>query len=227
MIKRGLPQGPGWRRYNFDGYGQKPDGGAFDGTGEGRCWPILTGERAHYELAAGRDPMPWIKTMAGFANEGGMLPEQVWDADALTNGRMKPGGPTGAAMPLCWSHAEYLSLVRSASDGVCFDRIEPVHQRYTIQKTASSIEMWTLAHQLQEIGYGKTLRIILDQPASVVWSVNDWQTVREIEATDSRIGCWSADFPAGDLAAASAVVFTFCLNSHWLGHNFRVRISSK
>ncbi|PYI42220.1 MAG: glucoamylase [Verrucomicrobia bacterium] len=54
VLKRELPQGPGWRRYNHDGYGQKDDGSAFDGTGVGRCWPILTGERGHYELAAGR-----------------------------------------------------------------------------------------------------------------------------------------------------------------------------
>ena len=54
VLKSNLPQGPGWRRYNHDGYGQKDDGSAYDGTGVGRCWPILTGERGHYELAAGR-----------------------------------------------------------------------------------------------------------------------------------------------------------------------------
>src|SRR5439155_19079223 len=40
VLKRDLPQGPGWRRYNHDGYGQKDDGSAFDGTGVGRSWPI-------------------------------------------------------------------------------------------------------------------------------------------------------------------------------------------
>src|SRR5437773_4573410 len=117
VIKRGLPQGPGWRRYNHDGYGQKDDGSAFDGGGVGRCWPILTGERGHYELAAGRDPLPFIKTMEDFANQGGMITEQLWDADDLPGDRMKRGGATGAAMPLCWSHAEYVSLVRSRHDG--------------------------------------------------------------------------------------------------------------
>ncbi|MEO8650233.1 MAG: ABC transporter permease, partial [Acidobacteriota bacterium] len=83
--------GPGWRRYNHDGYGEKSDGSAFDGAGEGRCWPILTGERGHYELAAGRDPMPFIETMEKFANEGGMLPEQLWDADDLPDKKLKRG----------------------------------------------------------------------------------------------------------------------------------------
>jgi len=81
VLKRDLPQGPGWRRYDHDGYGQKADGSAYDWTGEGHRWPILTGERAHYELAAGHDPLPVIETMEKFANEGGMLTEQLWDSE--------------------------------------------------------------------------------------------------------------------------------------------------
>lgn len=225
VIKRELPQGPGWRRYNFDGYGQKADGSAFDGTGEGRCWPILTGERAHYELTAGGDVKSWIKTMEDFANCGGMMPEQVWDAEEIPDGRMKPGHPTGAAMPLCWSHAEYLSLVRSAHDGVCFDRIDPVHQRYGVENTGSSIEMWTFAHQIQEIAPGKILRLILDQPASVVWSTDEWATIRELETHDSGIGCWTADFSHQDLKDSTGFVFTFRFATRWHGENHRVRIS--
>ena len=115
VLKHDLPQGPGWRRYNHDGYGQKDDGSAFDGTGVGRCWPILTGERGHYELAAGCDPKPFIATIENFSNEGGMITEQVWDGDDLPHARMKRGCPTGAAMPLCWAHAEYVSLLRSGT----------------------------------------------------------------------------------------------------------------
>src|SRR6202012_545811 len=81
VLKRDLPQGPCWRRYNFDGYGQKDDGGAFNGTGVGRSWPILTGERAHYELAAGSDPKLFISALEKFANAGGMISEQLWDAE--------------------------------------------------------------------------------------------------------------------------------------------------
>ena len=67
------PYGSSWRRYNHDGYGQKADGSDYDGTGEGRCWPILAGERAHYEQAAGRDPLPFIEAMEKFANEGELI----------------------------------------------------------------------------------------------------------------------------------------------------------
>src|SRR3989440_560750 len=151
VLKHDLPQGPGWRRYNHDGYGQKDDGGAYDGTGVGRCWPILTGERGHYELAAGRDPKPFITAMEDFANQGGMITEQLWDGPDLPDRHMKRGCPTGAAMPLCWSHSEYVSLVRSRHDGVCFARVEPAFQRYVLDPVQSHYEIWSLRHPLRSV----------------------------------------------------------------------------
>ncbi len=224
VIRHDLPQGPCWRRYNHDGYGQKSDGSAYDGTGVGRCWPILTGERGHYELAAGNDPAPFIAAMEQFANAGGMLPEQVWDADDLEGGKMKRGGPTGAAMPLCWSHAEYVSLVRSRRDGVCFDRIDPVHQRYAVQKTASHVEMWTLAHQIRRISHGRRLRIITGAAATVRWSFDQWATVSDTELRCTGIGCWFADLPSEKLHPETNIVFTLQWGDRWEGRDFRVSI---
>jgi glucoamylase len=225
VIKRELPQGPGWRRYNHDGYGQKADGSAYDGTGEGRCWPILTGERGHYEMAAGRDPMPYIETIEKFANEGSMLPEQIWDADDLPDEKMQRGSPTGSAMPLCWSHAEYVSLVRSHKDGVCFDRIEPVYQRYAKAKTASQIEMWTFAHQPEQITQGKTLRIITDRAATIHWSFDAWATTNDLETRDTGIGCWFGDLPSDQLQSDAQIVFTFLWPEGGEGTDFQVRIA--
>jgi glucoamylase len=51
LLKVETPFGPAWHRYNGDGYGEHEDGTPFNGTGVGRLWPLLTGERAHYELA--------------------------------------------------------------------------------------------------------------------------------------------------------------------------------
>ncbi|MGI8967406.1 MAG: glycoside hydrolase family 15 protein, partial [Limisphaerales bacterium] len=227
-LKRDLPQGPCWRRYNFDGYGQKPDGSAFDGTGEGRSWPILTGERGLYELAAGRDPLSFIGAMEKFANAGGMLSEQLWDADDLPDGKMKRGGPSGSAMPLCWAHAEYLSLVRSRKDGVCFDRPEPVYQRYVKSKTESTFEMWTFARQLQRIPKGKTLRIITTLPAKIHWTFDDWANTQDIETHDTGLNCWFADLPSEILGRDSRIVFTFLWKEarRWEGKNYSVAIGN-
>ncbi len=209
ILKYDLPQGPCWRRYNHDGYGQKDNGDAFDGTGIGRSWPLLTGERGHYEFAAGRDPMPFIEAMERFANRGGMLPEQVWDADDLPSGQMKRGEPTGSAMPLCWTHAEYLMLVRSRQSGVCFERIEPVYERYVKNKNGSPLEIWTFAYQCPQIRVGKNLRIISSAPAAIHWSFDNWSTEHDTEAQDSGIGCWFADLPAAHLEAGADIFFIF------------------
>src|SRR5580698_4273393 len=74
-LKIETPFGDCWRRYNGDGYGQREDGSAFEGWGQGRVWPLLAGERAHYELAAGNGVIPLIETYEKFATSGQMMPE--------------------------------------------------------------------------------------------------------------------------------------------------------
>ncbi|HEV2394549.1 MAG TPA: glycoside hydrolase family 15 protein [Verrucomicrobiae bacterium] len=224
VLKCDLPQGPCWRRYNHDGYGQKDDGSAFDGIGVGRCWPLLTGERAHYELAAGHDPLAFIRAIENFANDGGMLPEQVWDAEDLPQCSLRSGCPTGAAMPLCWAHGEYISLVRSRKEGVSFDCISPACERYARRRTASAIEMWTLAHRPPRIAAGKRLRIITEAPVTVHWSLDGWKTVQDTEAADSGLDCWIADLPANELGPGSRIVFTLRWTDRWEGRDFTVEI---
>src|SRR5437773_6090685 len=130
VLKVDTPLGPCWRRYNFDGYGQREDGGPYQGWGKGRVWPLLTGERGHYELAAGRDVGRFITSMENFATSNGLLPEQVWDQPDLPAAHMYLGRPTGAAMPLMWAHAEYVKLLRSVRDQRVFDSIPEVANRY-------------------------------------------------------------------------------------------------
>jgi glucoamylase len=228
VLKRDLPQGPCWRRYNHDGYGQKDDGSAFNGTGVGRSWPILTGERGHYELASGRDPKPFIAAMEKFANTGGMLPEQLWDAPDLPDGRMKFGEPTGSAMPLCWAHAEYISLVRSAHDGVGFDRIEPVFQRYVVKSEKGRHEIWTFGHPIRRVLPRKTLRLIVPAEATVTWSADGWANVHHLDATEiSALKLWFADLPTKDCASGTVIEFTFFWKDaqRWEGRNFPVAVS--
>lgn len=224
VLKIDLPQGPCWRRYNHDCYGQKDDGSAFDGGGTGRSWPLLTGERGHYELAAGRDPLTFIRAMEGFANQGTMLPEQVWDADDLPSARMWRGRPTGSAMPLCWAHAEYITLVRSREDGVGFDFIPPVHERYRGKSNSCEREIWTFSHQIVHMPAGKRLRIVTGAPAMVHWSCDEWQDVRDQEMSDTGIGCWFADLDTTACQPGSRVLFTFKWQDKWEGRDFAVAL---
>jgi glucoamylase len=227
VLKCDLPQGPCWRRYNHDGYGQKDDGNAFDGTGVGRAWPILTGERGHYELAAGHDPKPFIAAMEKFANEGGMISEQLWDAEDLPEKGLSRGLPTGAAMPLCWSHAEYVSLVRSAHDGVCFDRVESAFQRYVVNQVKSSHEMWSARHSIRRMPLGQILRLIVPAEATIVWSANDWASTNQADATHvSALNLWFADLPTKDCPEGSEIKFTIFWKEtrRWEGRNYSVAI---
>jgi glucoamylase len=226
VLECDLPQGPCWRRYNHDGYGQKDDGGAFDGTGVGRAWPILTGERGHYELAAGRDPKPFIAAMEKFANEGGMMSEQLWNAEDL--GGMRRGLPTGAAMPLCWAHAEYVSLVRSAHDGVCFDRVEPAFQRYVAHPVASRHEIWSFRHPLGRMSPGKLLRLIVAADATVARSADNWGSTNRVDMThNSALSVWFADLPTEGCSDGAVIEFTFLWKEAKRpeGRNYSVKVS--
>ena len=104
VLQTELPTGPGWRRYNGDGYGEHEDGSPFNGTGMGRVWPLLAGERAHYELAAGHkaDAEHLLAVMEATASPGGLLPEQVWDGPPTA----RAGAAAGQAQrlaPCRWS----------------------------------------------------------------------------------------------------------------------------
>src|SRR5437660_4262865 len=111
--------------------------------------------------------MPFIRSMENCASQGGMITEQLWDADDLSSGSMKRGSATGAAMPLCWSHAEYVSLVRSRHDGVCFDRVEPAFQRYVVNPVQSRYEIWSLRYILRRVAGVKVWRIILPAQSTI------------------------------------------------------------
>ncbi len=225
VLKRDAPQGPCWRRYNHDGYGQTKQGGPYLGWGQGRAWPLLTGERAHYELAAGRDIKPLISTIEKFASTGGMLPEQIWD-EPDKNGLVF-GGPAGSAMPLVWAHAEYLKLLRSVTDGKVFDRIPVVEERYAKGRAQSHIEVFKMRRQLKKIPAGKTLRITAHHRFKVIWSADGWKTNQQLESSSVGYAGSFADIPT-DAKQSGSVSFTlyWIEENRWEGRNFEVALES-
>ena len=232
ILKVETPFGPCWRRYNHDGYGQRDDGGPFEGWGTGRAWPLLTGERGHYELAAGRDVGPYLRAMEGFATAAGLLPEQVWDAPDLPEARMYLGRPTGAAMPLMWAHAEYVKLLRSARDGQVFDRIPAVAERYLGPRGGARgprarqpIEVWTFARRVRAVRAGTTLRIEAAAPFRLRWTADEWSTVEDTASTPTALGIDFVDVPVA-LAQRAPIRFTFFWSGveRWEGRDFVVTV---
>ena len=134
-LKVNTPSGPVWHRFTYDGYGEQLNGDDWDlffdnpaRQTRGRLWPLLTGERGEYELIAGRSANSYLDTIANTANDGVMLPEQVWD-DVPPPGEQSGKG-TRSATPLAWTHGEFVRLAWSIDAGKPIERPSIVACRY-------------------------------------------------------------------------------------------------
>ena len=214
LLTTDLPYGPGWHRYNDDGYGEHEDGTPFDSTGVGRVWPLLAGERAHYELAAGHvdEAARLLHVLEASVGAGKLLPEQVWDSADIPEHELFFGKPSGSAMPLVWAHGEYVKLLRSLHDGRVFDMPPQTVQRYIKDRAVSNRITWRLNYKCGSLPVGKVLRIELPAPGSVHWSSDYWKTITDSAARDTGLQTYIVDLPSGGLPLGSALVFTI----HWL-----------
>jgi glucoamylase len=225
VLKVETPFGPCWRRYNHDGYGQREDGSPYQGWGKGRAWPLLTGERGHYEFAAGRDVRPFIRAMEGFAKATGLLPEQIWDEADRPEAGMFLGRPTGSAMPLMWAHAEYIKLLRSVKDGKVFDLIPEVADRYLRRSDRRPLEIWKFNRQPRRIAAGMQLRV--QAPASFMlrWTNDEWQHIHDTHSTTTAIGIEYVDIATSqDQRAPIRFTFYWKASNRWEGRDFEVAI---
>ena len=223
-----LPYGPAWHRYSDDGYGEHADGSPFDGTGIGRLWPLLTGERAHYELARGSTTMAarLQRSFEAMAGPGGLLPEQTWDSPDIPDRELFLGRPAGSAMPLVWAHAEYLKLVRSLKDGRVYDMPPQTRERYVVRNTGSVLRGWRFNQKLRLLPAGCTLRIELLASARIRWTLDDWRTSHDGATKPSGLGTHFLDIETTALMAGATVTFTpyWIEAAHWEGVNFVVTV---
>jgi glucoamylase len=221
--------GLAWRRYNHDGYGQREDGGPFTGWGKGRAWPLLTGERGHYALAAGEDPLPYLRAMEAFAIPTGLLPEQVWDEPDRPGVHMYLGRPTGSARPLMWAHAEYIKLLRSRRDGRVFDRIPEVAARYAGDRKATRpLEVWKPNRRPRKVAAGDTLRIQAAEPFALRWSRDGWRSAVDQDSVPTPLGIDHLDLPTRE-GERGEFRFTFRWRGRdaWEGADYAVAIEPK
>jgi glucoamylase len=132
-IETTTPSGPGWHRYNGDGYGDGADDGhpwAPSGKGTGHLWPALSAERGEQALAAGdaAGAASLLLGMSRFASGVGLIPEQDWELPDLAPSPygtdptvasigFADGGPAGSAAPLTWSAASFVRLAGDLAAG--------------------------------------------------------------------------------------------------------------
>jgi glucoamylase len=194
-LRTDLEEGPVWRRYLGDGYGEHRDGSPYDGTGHGRPWPLLTGERGHYELLHGNDALPYLRAMAAFARPDGMLPEQVWDGDPIPAYDLSPGRATGSAAPLAWAHAEFVKLAYSILEKRPVDRPGPLWARYRGHKPEANVWYWSPQTPIRTLHSPAQLGFCLPARATISWWVDDGP-VQHMETRDPGLGVHIAALPA-------------------------------
>lgn len=230
-LKLDSPLGPLWYRYNRDGYGEQIDGRPFNGTGIGRPWPLLTGERAHYEIAAGNyeEAEKLMKTMENYANETGLFPEQVWDSEDIPEYELYYGKPSGSAMPLVWAHSEYIKLCRSIKSKKIFDMPSQTKERYLINKLTSNIITWKFNNQYKYIPKGKILRIQCLTSTIVRWSTDNWATYQDVNTLDSGVGLHFADLMTDNLDYEQKIEYTFYWHESqvWENRNYTLTVEKQ
>ena len=201
-----LATGKGWRRYNSDGYGEHANGKPYNGTGEGHCWPLLAGERAHYELAAGNreGAEELCRTIGRQTSSCGMIPEQVWDGKDMPEHGLVNGRPSGSGMPLAWAHSEYVRLLCSLEKDCVWDRPEPLWERYVRDGVRSDLQIWTEGEPREWITQGCRLRLDLPFEALVSWQSDDYRGVEQ-PTTDSGMRVQTVTLDLRDLPAGAKI----------------------
>ncbi|TAM86435.1 MAG: glucan 1,4-alpha-glucosidase [Candidimonas sp.] len=226
LLRVTTPTGVFYHRYNEDGYGEHADGGPFDGTGIGRAWPLLSGERGHYAVSADDDPLPYLESMLGAASEGGMIPEQVWDAAPLGR-RFAPGRPSGSAMPLVWAHAEFLKLAAAAKEGAPIERLEAVADRYREPRPAHTAH-WRDDSPSGTIAAGRMLCVEATEPFELHFGHDGWQGAADTFSSAVGLGLHGVRLDPGRLTAARTLEFTrrFLGPRGWEGRDWQVCIAA-
>jgi glucoamylase len=154
-IKTGTASGPGWHRYNSDGYGDDAATGhpwAPTGQGTGHVWPLLTEERGEYALASGdvTGAVSLLATMRNFGGGVGLIPEQDWELPDLPASPFGTdptqasigfvnGKPAGSAAPLTWAVGSYVRLLRDLIANQILERPADTYQRYVVHQQGQTI----------------------------------------------------------------------------------------
>lgn len=226
MLKCETNTGPTWLRYNEDGYGEHEDGRAYDGTGIGRGWPLLAGERAHYEIAAGNIEGAQLlaSVMRAQANAGALLPEQVWNASDIPELELFNGEATGSAMPLVWAHSEYVKVLRSLREGRVFDCPPQTGARYVVGSNTPRVAVWRLDARIAELVVGRVLRLDFEKAVVVRWSVDEWHTTTDSVAIQVRPGLWVVELATAGASIGTVVRFTARSEDGWAGEDFSLII---
>lgn len=219
VLRVETPSGPSFHRYNGDGYGEHSDGSPFDGTGVGRAWPLLTGERGHLALLRGEGATSYLDAMCAMTGRGGLIPEQIWDAPPIPSKGLHPGKPSGSAMPLVWAHAEFLKLLRATERGRPIELLDAVEARWGVRRPTAHTWHWRAEAPFRTLPRGRELLVEGDEPFVLHVGFDGWDAPRDLESTPLGLGMHGVRLPSGLLAGRRRLDFTrfFRVRQAWEG----------
>lgn len=226
VLRSETPCGPVYHRYNGDGYGEHEDGSPFDGSGIGRGWPLLVGERGHLALLAGEDPLPFLEAMACMTGPCGLLPEQVWDSEAIPERWLFPGKPTGSAMPLVWAHAEFLKLLVAREQGRPVERLDCVWSRYAGRRPEAATWYWRSEVPFDSLPAGRSLVIEDQEPFVLHLGWDGWARAEDRSSQPIGLGMHGVRLESSELARETVLNFTLFeqIEGRWEGEDHQVRL---
>jgi glucoamylase len=226
LLKAETPLGTAYYRYNGDGYGEHADGRPFDGTGIGRPWPLLTGERGHFELQQGRDPLGYLRMMTRMTGPAGLIPEQVWDGPPLPDRSLEPGKPTGSAMPLVWAHAEFLKLLCARQQKRPLELLSSVETHVRDRAARSGTLHWRADTPAVELPSDRDLLVEDEKPFRLHFGFDGWHDVQDQPSTPLPFGLYGVRLTRAALARGGVLDFTryFIDEARWEGTDQHIRL---
>jgi glucoamylase len=211
MLAADTPGGRAYHRYDIDGYGEWLDGTGWPVRkfGIGRPWPLLAGERGHLDLLSGGNASLQLRAMLAMRGRGGLLPEQVWDAGPLPWQNLRPGQPTGSAMPLAWAHSELVKLAVAVATGKPVELLALVADRYHAAVPASPSWFWRDASPVAALPAGRSLVVADTRQFTLHYGFNDWSpvTISERAAEPLGLGLFGVTLTPADLAGQASLQF--------------------
>jgi glucoamylase len=211
MLGADTPSGRAYHRYDIDGYGEWLDGSGWPVRtfGIGRPWPLLAGERGHLDVLAGGDAKAELQAMLAMRGRGGLLPEQIWDTNPLPWQNLRPGQPTGSAMPLAWAHSELIKLAVAVATKKPVELLTLVSDRYHAAVPASPTWFWRDSAPVLALPAERTLVVADLSPFTLHYGFNDWDpaTITERDARGLGLGLFGVTLTPADLAGRASLQF--------------------
>ena len=224
MLARNVGTGVAYYRYNYDGYGEDYQGANWVGTGTGRLWPLLAGERGHLAVLSGQDGLSQLTAMLNMRTPSGLLPEQVWDQPPLTPRNGIPSLPlytgqrTLGATPLAWAHSELIKLAWTRATGSPAETITEVTSRYSGGPPSPSTSYWRITVPLLALAAGRNLVIEDTQPFTLHYGFGDpgnWTGVSDADSDPLPFGMHGVTLAAATLAGQDRLNFIRRYGANW------------